>query len=327
MMRLVQFLTSDDNPAIGIVDGAEIQVIPGYGSLSQLAAEAIGQGATLAELAQANVGEEREDYAAIAADNRLRPVVDGARIMVSGTGLTHSGSAAARDSMHSVMKADESTLSDSMKIFRMGIEGGKPAPGETGVQPEWFWKGDGSILRAAGQELESPEFADDFGEEPEIAGIYQIGPDGTPYRLGFALANEMSDHVMERQNYLFLAHSKLRQCALGPELLTGPLPAHVEGTSRIYRDGKVLWEKPFLSGEDNMTHSIANLEHHHFKYPLFRQPGDLHVHVFGTATLSFADGIRMQDGDEMEIDCPAFGRALRNPVRTKTFTGPEVKSL
>ena len=41
-----------------------------------------------------------------------------------------------------------------------------------------------------------------------------------------------------------------------------------------------------------MSHTIANLEHHHFKYGLFRQPGDVHVHMFGTATLSFADGIK-----------------------------------
>ena len=58
------------------------------------------------------------------------------------------------------------------------------------------------------------------------------------------------------------------------------------------RDGKTLWEKPFLTGEANMSHTLANLEHHHFKYALFRRPGDVHVHFFGTATLSFADGIR-----------------------------------
>jgi hypothetical protein len=38
------------------------------------------------------------------------------------------------------------------------------------------------------------------------------------------------------------------------------------------------------------------------------------VHFFGTATLSFADGIRLQAGDEMEIAAPAFGRPLRNTV-------------
>jgi hypothetical protein len=200
-----------------------------------------------------------------------------------------------------------------MKMFRMGLEGGKPAA-LPGVQPEWFYKGNGLNAVGPGQPLTSPAFALDGGEEPEIAGIYLIGPDGTPFRLGFALANEFSDHVTERQNYLFLAHSKLRPAAFGPEIRVGPLPGHVEGMSRIRRDGAVIWEKPFLSGEDNMSHALANLEHHHFKYPLFRRPGDLHIHMFGTATLSFADGVTTRPGDLFEIEAEAFGLPLRNPL-------------
>jgi hypothetical protein len=167
---------------------------------------------------------------------------------------------------------------------------------------------------APGKPLMSPDFARDAGEEPEIAGIYVIGDDGTPFRLGFALSNEFSDHVTERVNYLYLAHSKLRNAAFGPEILVGVLPDDVRGTSRIHRAGQLLWEKPFLSGEANMSHTIANLEHHHFKYGLFRQPGDVHVHMFGTATLSFADGIRTEPGDIFEIEAPAFGLPLRNPL-------------
>jgi len=98
----------------------------------------------------------------------------------------------------------------------------------------------------------------------------------------------------------------------------GDLPAHIEGMSRIWRDGKVLWEKPFLSGEDNMSHTIANLEYHHFKYDLFRNPGDVHVHMFGTATLSFADGIQTRPDDIFEIEESQFGAALRNPVKVET---------
>jgi hypothetical protein len=54
-----------------------------------------------------------------------------------------------------------------------------------------------------------------------------IDSQGAPRRLGFCLANEFSDHVTERGNYLWLAHSKLRPAALGPELLVGALPADV----------------------------------------------------------------------------------------------------
>ena len=162
--------------------------------------------------------------------------------------------------------------------------------------------------------LTAPAFAGDGGEEPELAGIYIIAPDGTPCRLGFALANEFSDHVTERHNYLWLAHSKLRQAALGPELLLGLPPASIEGSSRILRDGKMLWEKPFLSGEANMSHSFANLEHHHFKYDLFRRPGDVHVHFFGTATLSFSEGVETRTGDVFEIEAAPFTLPLANPL-------------
>jgi len=156
-----------------------------------------------------------------------------------------------------------------------------------------------------------------------------LAKDGTPFRIGFALANEFSDHVTERINYLYLAHSKLRPCSFGPEILIGDLPQDVQGFSRILRDEKILWEKPFVSGEANMSHTLANLEHHHFKYELFCQPGDVHVHMFGTATLSFADGIKVQNNDIFEIEVECFGLPLRNPmIEATTETKPtEVQVL
>jgi hypothetical protein len=271
------------------------------------------------------------DPAAILAEGRMLPPIDHpdpSHLHVTGTGLTHLGSASARDAMHkSDQQAAQAPLTDSMKMFRMGLEGGKPAKGEIGVQPEWFYKGNGHIVAAPGAPIPSPPFAEDAGEEPEMAGIYVIGKDGTPFRLGFALGNEFSDHVTERVNYLFLAHSKLRWCSFGPELRLGALPGDVRGTSRILRGGKVVWEKPFLSGEDNMSHTIANLEYHHFKYRLFRQPGDIHIHMFGTATLSFADGVRTEPGDVFEISEPQFGLPLTNPIAWEKAETVKVKAL
>jgi hypothetical protein len=234
--------------------------------------------------------------------------------MLTGTGLTHLGSAEGRDQMHRSM-TEAAQQTDSMRMFLMGVEGGKPAAGEAGAQPEWFYKGNGEQLAAPGAPLCSPSFALDAGEEPEIAGIYLIDGEGNPVRLGFAIGNEFSDHVTERGNYLWLAHSKLRAAALGPELLLGDLPADMRGTSRIVRDGKTLWERPFVTGEANMSHSIANLELHHFKYDLFRHPGDVHVHFFGTATLSFSDGVQARDGDIFEVSADPFLLPLRNALR------------
>jgi hypothetical protein len=294
--------------------GEDAHLVPGATSILHLAQAAIATGEGLAGVV-AGLGQgEAVSLTDLSAAGRLDCPLrhpDPAHCHVTGTGLTHLGSAATRDAMHA--GAGDTPMTDSMKMFRMGLEGGKPAHGP-GVQPEWFYKGNGHYAVGPGQPLTMPAFALDGGEEPEIAAFYLIGEGGTPHRIGFSLANEFSDHVTERINYLYLAHSKLRPAAFGPELLVGDLPSDVRGTSRIRRGGAVIWEKPFLSGEANMSHSLANLEHHHFKYDLFRQPGDLHVHMFGTATLSFADGIRTEPGDLFEIESPAFGLPLINPL-------------
>jgi len=298
-------------------DGQPAREVKNAGSVHALALAAANSGVRLVDVIAAHGFGETHDPADLARQGRyIAPIThpDPAHLHLTGTGLTHLGSAATRDGMHAEEKQLEVGATDTMKMFRMGIEGGKPRPGQPGVQPEWFYKGNGHALAAPFQPLVSPAFALDHGEEPEMAGIYVINDLGQPFRLGFAVSNEFSDHVTERQNYLYLAHSKLRPASVGPEIRLGPPPADIRGTSRILRDGVVLWEKPFLSGEDNMSHSFANLEHHHFKYPLFRQPGDIHIHMFGTATLSFGDGIRPEEGDVFEIEAPGFGLALRNAI-------------
>lgn len=309
--------------AIAVVareDGQEGRIVPGAVSVHAMALEAAESGGSLKDLiAVRGFGEVVDLEAAYDEGRLLSPIThsDPAHLHLTGTGLTHLGSAATRDSMHrKATEAAEETLTDSMKMFRMGLENGKPKPGERGVQPEWFYKGNGFSAVAPGAALVSPSFAEDGGEEPEMAGIYVIASDGTPFRIGFAVANEFSDHVTERVNYLWLAHSKLRPASFGPEIRIGAPPEDIRGFSRIRRDGAVLWEKPFLSGEANMSHSFANLEYHHFKYGLFRSPGDVHVHMFGTATLSFGDGVRTQDGDIFEIGADGFGLPLRNPLAT-----------
>jgi hypothetical protein len=238
---------------------------------------------------------------------------DPAHCTVSGTGLTHKKSAENRAAMH---KGASAEVTDSMRMYRMGVEGGTPEPGQVGVQPEWFYKGNGSILQAHNEALEIPAYAEDGGEEPEIAGVYLISPAGEPLRVGLTIANEFSDHKMEKKNYLYLAHSKLRSCAIGPELSIGDAPFEdVPGTVGIMRDGRFIWRKEIWSGEKNMCHSLANLEHHHFKYEVHRRPGDVHIHTFGADAFSFGDGLTLQEGDVMEIAFPQFGRALRNHLR------------
>jgi len=329
-VRLFQFIDESGALAVGVSDESGARTVAGGGSLYSLVRSAIAAGHGLqAEVERAGAGAAVDLRSLQDAGRIAAPIThpDPAHLHLTGTGLTHLGSAATRDSMHREAEQEETELTDSMKMFRMGLEGGKPAAGEVGVQPEWFYKGNGSGVAQPGGPIVSPWFALDAGEEPEVAGIYVISDDGTPFRVGFALSNEFSDHITERQNYLYLAHSKIRQASFGPEILVGELPASIEGTSRIVRGGNEVWSKPFLSGEDNMSHTIANLEHHHFKYDLFRQPGDVHVHMFGTATLSFADGVTALPGDTYEIAAPEFGLPLRNTLHVADRHAVEVRAL
>ena len=331
VLRLVQFTTKDGARAVAALDAdAKGRVVNGVTSTYDLARKAIKAGVSLeAQLADLGLGDTVDIRAALSKGRVLAPLdhpTDSAHTIVTGTGLTHLGSAEGRDAMHKKLSGED-VLTDSMKMFKLGLDKGKPKDGEEGAQPEWFYKGDGASIVAPEAAFSSPAFAQDGGEEPEIVGLYIIGDDGQPYRLGYALGNEFSDHVTEKFNYLWLAHSKLRQCSFGPELRTGALPDAVTGTSKVRRGNETIFDKPFLSGENNMSHTIANLEAHHFKYSGFRRPGDVHVHFFGTATLSFSAGVQTKDGDVFEIEADAFLFPLRNKLGTAKADAVNVQPL
>lgn len=300
-----------------VVDGDALHAIDGYASIYALAKAALQAGATLTTFATQRLSAVRLDYDPIyqgTSEWRILPVVDHpedpARLLLSGTGLTHQRSAEQRQAMH----AADATPTDSLRMYEWGVAGGRPDAGSIGTAPEWFYKGNGALLRGHGDPLVVPPYAADGGEEPEIAGVYLIDDAGAPRRIGMAIGNEFSDHILERRNYLYLAHSKLRNCAVGPELVLDPDFSDVTGEVAIERGGAVFWSRPIRSGEAAMCHSLQNMEHHHFKYEAHRRPGDLHVHFFGADAFSFGAGIVLQSGDVMRVHFDGFGRALRNPV-------------
>src|SRR5437773_3114215 len=190
-LRLLQHRDDDGTRSVIADDGRSPRLVNRVGSTRELAQQAIEAGITLAEMvASVGLGREIDPASALAAGRILPPIdhEDPAHLLMSGTGLTHLGSADARDEMHRMATAEKQT--DSMRMFLEGVERGKPADGEIGCQPEWFYKGDGAQVAGPEQPLVMPAFAADGGEEPELAGIYLIGGDGVPYRLGLCLANE-----------------------------------------------------------------------------------------------------------------------------------------
>jgi hypothetical protein len=320
-MHLVQLSHAMYGRRVAVVEGNELRLLTNSTSVYAAVISALFIHAPLAGQIQSELGDETLSYEEIYADEsdwHILPPLDHpddpARCLVSGTGLTHRKGAANRNAMHQTTTDAAPVITDSMKMYQWGEAGGRPNAGEIGVQPEWFYKGNGTILRGHNEELSVPSFAEDGGEEPEVVGLYVIDQGGVPRRLGFAIGNEFSDHVMEKRNYLYLAPSKLRTCAVGPELALGASFESFEGSVQVKRKGEIVWENPISTGEAHMVHSLANLEHHHFKYPLHRRPGDVHLHFFGTGAFSFGAGVTLENGDEMIVDIPALGRPLRNTV-------------
>lgn len=320
-MHLVQIAT-ETHRRVAVVREPDLVLLREVDSVLALAGKALAESRGLSETIEQLLSDERMSYDSIyegESEWKLLAPIDcpgePQRVHVSGTGLTHLGSARDRQAMHAAKAAGKlEGLTDSMRMFEWGLEKGRPAEAAIGIAPEWFYKGDGSIVEAPFGALRIPGFAEDGGEEAEVAAIYVIAQDGTPWRIGMAAGNEFADHVFERRNYLNLAGSKLRTCSLGPELVIDPAFDDVPGEVRILRERQVIWEKQIRTGELNMCHSLANLEHHHFKFALHRQPGRVHIHFLGADCLSFGENIRLEAGDVTEVRFENLGRPLRNTI-------------
>jgi len=329
MTRVVQ-LQQGSTRRVARVDEPSLRLLADTESVVALAGDAIDARVPLKTLIDRRVTSECLDYDAVYSGSspwRLLVPIDHpepSRCLISGTGLTHLGSAESRNAMHG--KSD-SELTDSMRMFRMGLEGGRPDGGRIGAAPEWFYKGNGTVLRTTGDVLDVPGYAEDGGDEAEVAGVYVVDAEGRPRRIGMAAGNEFSDHKFEKRNYLNLAGSKLRTCGLGPELVIDPAFDLVPGRVSVERAGQTIWQRAIATGEREMCHTVANIEHHHFKFEAHRRPGDLHVHYYGAHTLSFADGVRLEDGDVMAIQFEGFGRPLRNAVRIAAPVNEPIKVL
>ena len=321
-IRLVQIHHPTIGRKVALVEEPSLVLLEEVSSVYELAEQAVIAQNDIKTIIDMHLSNNRIEYD-IVYDQRsewtLLPSFDcpknPSNCIVSGTGLTHHSSALNRNVMH---QTETGTLTDSMKVYQWGLEGGKPGAGKIGIQPEWFYKGTGAILKGHGDALTVPAYGNDGGEEPEIAGIYIIDRNGNPIRIGFTTGNEFSDHVMEKKNYLYLAPSKLRNCSIGPELVLTEDFKELKGSVRVSRNGAELWSSAIQTGENNMAHSLENLEYHHFKYADHRQPLQAHVHFFGTGAFSFGAGIKLQTGDKMEVHWEGMGRSLINPIEIET---------
>jgi len=180
-MRLVQLRSSAGARQVAVVqaDGSSAKTVVGVSSTYELAQEALKQGVSLPQLIT-TMSEKGAlvDYAAALKEGRVLPPIDHpdpSHCMVTGTGLTHLGSAEGRDKMHAKVTG-QTNLTDSMKMFKMGLEEGKPPPGEAGVQPEWFYKGDGTVIVAPESPFNMPAFALNGEDQLLVPRALEVAP-------------------------------------------------------------------------------------------------------------------------------------------------------
>lgn len=320
-VHLVQISHTRLGRRIAVVDEPQLVLVSKFTSIYELALAAIESSSSIPTVVNSFLSDEKIDYDAVyegKSEWKLLPSFDHPdgpfACMVSGTGLTHKNSALNRQAMH---QSSENKPTDSIQMYEWGVKNGSPVKGEIGVQPEWFFKGNGSILKGHGQSLNIPTYADDGGEEPELAGIYIVDRNGKPWRIGICVGNEFSDHIMEKKNYLYLAPSKLRDCAIGPELVVDADFEEYKGKVSIMRNGNSVWNSAIKSGEKNMSHSLKNLEHHHFKYAAHRIPLQAHIHFFGADAFSFGNNIKLRQDDEMIVAWTNLGRPLKNTLKIR----------
>lgn len=112
-MRLVQFISEQGRRRVGRVaeNGAALEVLNNTASIYSLVLEAGRLDTRLETLVQSRLGGQTVDYRQVIAGRRLLPPLDHpdpAHCYVTGTGLTHLGSAQARDAMHhKIAKQDD----------------------------------------------------------------------------------------------------------------------------------------------------------------------------------------------------------------------------
>jgi hypothetical protein len=284
--RLVQIIHPKNGRRVALVNGEELHLLSTYRSIYGFAAAAIETGFKLRDLLSTDLSGIVLDY------NEVYALRSAWRFLPSFDHPEHAG--------HCLVSGCANP------------HGARTSPNGA---PAWFSKGNGMHLRAHGEELVIPSFALGGAEEAELAAVYIIDPDGRARRVGLTPGNEFADPAMATADPRMLSHSKLRTCAIGPELTLDAEFTAVRGSVAIERGGAAVWSKEVVTGEAHTLFPMGDLERHCFKYESHRLPGDAHVCFLGGSVSSFGEGIRLENGDEVVVRWEGFGRALRNPIR------------
>ena len=136
-MRIIQYRGRDGARRVGVAsDDGHVRTIRGATTTYDLAVEAIRKKQSIERIIENRLSNEKDTMAEIISEKRIHVPFhhpDPYHQIITGTGLSHLGSASARNSMHTKLSKDESSMTDSMKMFKWGLEGGKPNTTDIGT--------------------------------------------------------------------------------------------------------------------------------------------------------------------------------------------------
>jgi hypothetical protein len=116
-MNLIQFLTPKGKRAVGAIEGGRAHQVSRATSVYALASEAAKRKIKLKALIKEKGLGKEIDPAEILAEGRMLPPIDHpdpSHLWITGTGLTHLGSASTRDAMH---KSDQAAAEAAIEIL------------------------------------------------------------------------------------------------------------------------------------------------------------------------------------------------------------------
>jgi hypothetical protein len=299
---MVQLIHPGFGRRVALVDSGDLHLLGTYRSVYAFAQAALETGYKLRDLLSTDLTGIALDYAkvwALETEWRFLPSFDHpeepARCIVSGAGFTHGRGAPSGNGVDST-------------------------DGDLG--PSWFLKGNGSTLCGHGDPLTPPGFATGASEEAELAAAYIVDQARVPRRIGLTAGNEFCDPAQAALGFAANAHSKLRPCSIGPELRLDATFEEIRGTVSIRRSGAPLWSAELVTGDRYTRYNLEQIERSLFQHEGHRRPGDAHVHFLGSPATSYAEGVRLEEGDEMTVSWEGFGQPLMNRLRHASSTAP-----
>ncbi|MEE6666161.1 hypothetical protein PS423_01955 [Pediococcus acidilactici] len=164
---------------------------------------------------------------------------------------------------------------------------------------DWYYKGNGNVLRKDGDYLVLPLYGLWGGLETEILMVHLINENLEPVYLGYTLAIDFTNTGLRRRNKSLKNLSHISQTMVANEIATSSFPEYDIAHTNITRGGKVIWNSDASAGKRNMWMNPKKLINFLFRNKEILLPGMIFYTLTGATMSSDKAGIHLKKGDKI----------------------------